>query len=1096
MTACVEMILWHHFTTGTLDYRMDPGDPWTPVQLSAPLPIRAALAEWAAAISAATAPETCEFLWADDRVTVVASSGDLELRLTPALAALFGFSGTTLGDGSASDLVPRGIANLDVSRGTPVVMDDREIEGHRAGRALSYGYGRRDQIDLQLVFPPALWPTLETSPIASGHAAVRATFSDDSPYGEDHPDGYLIAYPIAVAQLVNPGAGYHVLVTITYTLNDPGEVAADTQDTPWARFWAATRYGYGWFYWRQIEGIPALFGELAADAIAPDGYVLEAGEPNNPTRRNIGLSVDDTARVGNALDEANNLAKAFDCEARLFASPLVNAMFARPTLFATLTDDVTADDTTFPVDSRTDWPTADRLYIGTSAEDYAGLGLSSFSNMTRGNYGRKRSYKKGAIVTDAPYVWKGRKVDDYVTLLDPSGAYVQGENILDGALAVGSYYVDKRPWRDGPMWCFTARDQVRRLTQPLGVAASGEAKWSLDDDQPVAFDPETVITMSVTFSRNNASGVDETPLQFRPLQGLASPARRSVIMATFDAAVDAARGISGATWVPEYRDDTGIRIRWLLSIPVDVTDPDWDFVTVNVSPMFVSLSTTNWITWTPSQAMPTTGVSIYFVPTGLYITSQINSAGLSVTLDEGDATALPSQGMVMVEADDGTRYRRYSSLTVDPNDNATVDLVLDPSTFTVEETQRLASDLALNGPGDVSVKFFWIDTGLLPDILRRAIVSTGDAQNGFYDTLPKGQGLGLPHIDAGSFDNVFDAHFDDLNGVIASEAGTTLEDLVSGILRLSQRGIVSRRSRSGAQLQIAAISTGSADSAPVATITDSILVAGGKRPIRVVSLYEAPQAIQVKCRTLPINDIPEGEAAITAKDPHLVDWTGIRWELDIYGFSRNAILDAVKDWATAWFRAGENRQVLEVDVPPWIDAPAGSCVLLDCTDPTLWDYARGEPGIYSVARVIGAQMAMTTGVQTLTVVVDGIFGPGPMSPSLEIEAVTGTDTAPTSFDVPAEIDDTDILALLRYARGSSTTWKVLAYRPGQDAGHAEYTVSDIAAVGSSVRVTVVAAPSSPTIALTTDWRITWPVSAESTLQQGMYLHSDQRVQWS
>jgi hypothetical protein len=1101
MTARIEMILWPHYTTGSIEFRVGPGDPWTEVSFTTPLPVIEALDELATQINAARSDvgEVMAFVWNavgyENKIRIDDSSGALELRLNACMAYLLGFSSLTPIADDASDLVPAGIASLAiVSRSIPREKEERELEAISAGRALTYGYGRATRINLAMTIDAARWETLRWSQLC-GYSAIKVTWDNEDPYGEDDLDGYIIAYPTG-RSVTDRGNGYTKTVRLDdAVMCDIGEQPFAGQGTAWSNFWGATRYGYHVQQWIQIEGVPLMLGEWQGDAIAPSGYSLEAGNTDDETERNRGLILDATSRIGCALDEKTHFAKAFDQEYRLFASPITDALFRRPTRMAELAADVDADDTTFPVKATTGWGTSGDLYIGPSLETYNGRTSDAFTSVSRGDYGRARSFKKGTLIWDGPKDWRGRRVERFAVLVDPSGRYVQGADVLSDAIMLGAGYIDKRPYRDGPTWRLDVRDQVRRLSQPLGVAASGSAKWSLHDDSLRGFDPEAVLGFRLTGP--GALLVEE--FQLRPLQGLTSPATRSQIMAAIVEAVDAERGIAGSQWLPRYADGTNLRLRWQFIMPVDVTDADIAYVLTDVTA--ISGSVSNWAKIDSASATTWAGeVGVFPCNTNLFVSEEIERAGLAVVLDTGAASDLPTNGFILLEGDGNAQHLHYVDLTVDPVDASVVNVVLDTnSEFTGENVQRVADSIASGNNPDVSVKFYWRDQGSVQNTLRRAIVSTGDGIHGFWDQLARGQGLALPYLDAGSFDRVFDEHFVDLRGFIASESGTTLEELFSGILRLSQRGVAAARSDDGTQVQIRAINTGSTEGYPKVTITDQMLVAGGgKRPIREVSVYDAPQRIEVKCRTVAIADKPEGDAVINCIQQNLVDFTNTAWKLDVYGFARRDLIAPAKSWGNAWARSGENRQVLEVDIPPWYDIQCGDTIHLNVRDVQAFDYAVGEDGVDSLARVIGSQLSRTS-VQTITVVLDGVLSPGPMSPSLPISAINGTATSPTSIDLPEfdAVTGESIYGLLTYARGGNTSWKVIAYLPVQDTGHAEYTISTVTLPGGSVaRLTVTASPSSPTITLTTAHRITWPVSAESTNEQRQYLHADQMVQWS
>lgn len=1085
----VELVLYHGFAaTGTVEWSStSSAGPWTSSTLPSPMSVTDALAYWSTAIgTAASATLTLAWDSATQTVTVTASTASLWVRLPETLATLLGFTARVHDTGDASNLTPLGIADMPVGYTFPMEREESEVSEYRHGRARALTYGRTGTVTLELLPSASQWAALEGSAMLSGLAALVVTGDNANDFGEADLDGALMVFPTETAGIEYDAPDSSPLITLRGSLLDPGETLTATQTTDWATFWSAARFGYGATYRAQIEGIATRFVEYDAP--------IYGSPPADDWTNDASLVIDRAPKVGGTPDERTHFAKAHDLDLRLLDTAAVRALMTRPTRFATLTADIDDAATTFTVDSTSGWSGVTNLYIGTSLETAAARSATSWSSITRGTYGQARSYKAGTIIADNPYEWRGRRVDVWADLLDPCGYEVDGAEV-----PVWAGYVQARPERDGVEWSIACRDQMRRLTQPLGVAASGKARWQIDDDGLVGVDLNAILTVTV-----ESNGSISDSVQVRPFLGQTSREgysagtfRMSEVRELVSAALDAAwtdADLGKPTWSTQPSTAIPLTSRtWQMQIPCDLDGTeDWVRTTIHMDANVETLRLL--MTITSSLRTNVSGTDITPVPCDLvmYNGFAARDLGLAVTLDDGDPADLPTTGWVLLEGDSGAVYKRYTSLQVDTMDPVTVHLILDPAS---RVSQADIPDLLGVGSGgdvaDISATFFWRDSGTVADVLRRAIVSTGDGTHGAYDTLPRGQGLGLPGIDADSFDEVFDGFLGDLSAAIGSNAGTTLQELFGGLLVLSQRALVARRSGSG--IVVAAARVGSADSVPVTTITERLLVASdGKRPVRVMSVYAAPQAMEVKCRTLPVDALPAGEGLIALRDRHLTDWTAEHWDLDVYGFARSVLVDAAEAWGLAWFRAGENRQVVELDVPPWVDAQAGDVVALELTDPSLWDYATGSAGLSGLARVLGCQMSLVTGVQTLTVSVDGILSAGPMSPSLPISAVNGGATTPTSIDVDDAFYD-----LLVRAKDSETSWKVLAYLPGQDAGRAEYTVSTVTQPGGGVaRLTVTAYPSSPAVSLSTSWRITWPVSTDSTTTQAAYLHTDTKGQWS
>ncbi len=1104
--ARVEMLLYHALpNTGTIEISTtaDTG-PWTAITLTSTKPIQDALAEWESLADTALPAGDWTFsaaIAANAPAVVTLESGAVGwVKLTPTLALLLGFTDTVIDGAGAnsSDLCPLGLfwtepqqASFGLAAGTafPVEVEDAELNDYRGGRASAAHYGRGSEVTVDLVVSPDLWAVAEDSPIFGGHAAFKLVGANADAFDEDDLDGYLVCYPIEELERERESEGDACWLQFRCALRDPGAAAVvpDTS-TLWSKLTAALPYGYGLYYLGRREGIPTLFLEVAADATAPSDYTLDAT-----------LVIDRSARLGCIVDNDSPIAKGFDLEVRLLPSTTVDGYFTRPTRFCQLTTALTASATQAQVDNARPWDdiVVPRVWIGTSCMPYVSSGDKDFTDLDRTVYGRARSYPVGTVVTDGPNVWQGARWDLFAVVLDPCGSYVQGADILtDYACMIWSGYVADRPVRAGTEWAFTVRDQVRRVADPLGVAASGSAVWTEEDDALVAVPTQMTFTCQMSLLPTSGEILN---VVIRPFAAYTdgdtarlSQLRKDVVDAMTAAASDAQ--------VVEFHWERG---GYGLPLPSDPSINFW-YLSIIFTPVVSDVACHLLISranYTNNIFIPVLAYIGQHTPLndsttdelrtlGLMQPTKITGVALAVIIDDGDVDTIPTAGMVVLEAAGKIDYARYTALTVDPDDPAKVHL-------TLEQRDRIfgeeLSAILTGERQDVSVKFLWTDAGSLADVLRHALASTGDAQHGAYDTLAKGQGLGLPNLDEDSFADTFSGLFNDLNFQIYADSGSSIADIFGGILRLSRTALVTRRASDGSVVDVAAADVGSADTGvPVCTITDDMLVSlPGKRPVRVKSAFRVPQRIQATVRTAPVADVPASEGVVNFKDPHLIDWTDEAWELDIYGIAREDLIAVGYGWALSWFRSGENRQIVEIDLALEVEAQAGDIVLLELEDPSIWDYATGAAGIVGLARVLGQQVQLTSGIQTITVAADGIETAGPMSPSIPVAAVNGGATTPTSIDVDDAYYD-----LFTAAKDGESSWYVIAYEPGQDTPH-RYTISTVTLPGGGVtRLTVTAYPSSPVVTLTTAFRITWPVSADDTANQDLYLHTDQRRQWS
>lgn len=849
--------------------------------------------------------------------------------------------------------------------------------------------------------------------------------------------------------------------------------------------------GYGLYCIVRIDGWDCLYPEVLADGIAPGEFRWE----------DAALVIDRSARLGPVVEGESHIAKAMDLELRLLDCDSVRRLFGKPTVYAQLTEEYVPGDEVVWLTNPSSF--TGQIHIGTSILDAGAVQGKGIAVGEWPEFGELRRYPAGTLVTDTPYTLDGRRVRLYVAAIDPSGRYVQTNNVLDNAAVLFDGYIADRPVRDGTEWVVTVRDQARKLVDPLGLAASGTAVWSPDDDALVDTPTNTVFALHVVLGAT-------TPVSasVQPFTGLSSQVRMSALrQAVIDALTAATTLIGGGAgevigyaWRAREAEGTG-RLVWDLMIRFN-PDTGQTFSAVvyaDVQPRaagFGGLTSSG-----QSHTFPDTSDEIEH-PVGIWQESTVHGVALAVDLDEGDPTLIPETGRIVIEADGVADYAAYTDIEVDPLNGGRVHLQIDAADRPAGQT---AIDL-LTAAASPSVRFLWTDSGQAKDILRRMIVSTGEGRNGVFDTLPRGYGLGLPNIDSDSFERVFGGGaMGTLAFQIAADSGTSLADLFDGLLRLSRRAIVTRRRADGRSVEIAAVDVGPVDTAvPVITITSrDLALQQGRRPVRGKGTFVAPQAMEIKCRTIPMGDQPAGEGVINTRDPHLVEWTKTRWQIELNGVTRSQVLEAAIAWSTSWYRAGETRQLLEIDVHPrkGLLAQVGDVVELDLpADASLWDYAQGAPGYTGLARVLGAVVSPATMLPTLLVACDGVLTSGGMSPSIPIVSYNGSQTNPTRIFVAAYAEDgTSIYNLLVHARGDANEIVLCVYRPGHDMGRARYVISDITDFGyddpSTVRLTISSSPTSPVWELTTEDRLTWPPADEGTDEQGEYLHTSDITQW-
>lgn len=1099
MASIAQMLLYHGLDeTGLLQVSTTSGaGPWTDLRLTETRPVEGALAEWEALAEAAFpgADFTFHYDPGNDIINFWRLDGSAWFRHTATLQYLLGqVDQVTSGEDGGFQVAVFGSVAFDgfpsgrgvVARGAVLDEEHGELEELRGGRCTTYHSARAKEVAIELYVPEnARTDERLASPLCAGHCAMSIARHDPDDYPGDSLDGVVVVYPYETPNIVRlEGTDDWVRVELKTTVQDaPAAAPIAIGTSRWSRYMAAVRFGYKPFYVLWVEGCPYLFTELTGITLLSTDYTTAPGT----------LVIDKGARLGPVLSDKTNFAAANHLEVRL-ADPtgtsIVADLMRRPTTVTTLSADFAAGDTDLDVVSARGFESAGVVYFGTSFSEVLGA-LHTNLTVDTSLWGPDHNYKAGTVVADRPRQWGGRRVELWLMLMTPAGQVLQvaGDEWHEHGICRFAGYIQSRPIRERGLWRLQAQDQVRRLAQPLSVGASGSAVWELDDDGARTIDLDAAVTIRAYHNNGAITLLGEYTLQ--PWTSGANPMRlseiRSRLSAAWKTAVAADADFGGAS--AELRWEQ----RWYANLPA--TGRRW-VPLIDIVPPASSGSIRTEVRVTGRVPPFTVGFAAYAgaelgrAELALSMRTDIVGAALSVTLEDGDPAALPTSGWVRLTTNGQTEYFAYSGLTIDPVDGSKVILDLDESSS--PDLQRLAGMEGTEVP-EVSAEFVWRQDGSAGDVLRRAIVSSGHGANGAYDVLATGQGYGLPDIDAPSFDNVFDGAYRRLPFQLAAEGGVSLERLFSGILRLSQRGLAGRRAADGSAMQIAAVRVGSPDSGvPVATITDADLVAQpGSRPVRVKGTYVAPQAIAISCATIPIADRAAADARITTRDPHLEDWTGTAWDLTVYGVERDALAAPAVSWSTELYRGAENRQVLEIDVRPDVDAQVGDIIELRSHDAHLWDYALGTTGYTGLARVLGNQGSLDALHQTLTVAVDGIMASGPFCPSLEIVAVNGTVTSPTSVDVAEEH-----YTLLVRAQNGAATFGLLAYLPGTDGGRALYTFSAVTLTAGVCRLTTATSPTAPTVSLSTSYRLTYPPAASCTETQAAHLHNTDVTQWT
>jgi len=850
---------------------------------------------------------------------------------------------------------------------------------------------------------------------------------------------------------------------------------------------AALPYGCAIYYAAKVQGVPTLFLEIEGDAIAPTGYALDDS-----------LIVDEAPKLGSQIGPQTHMGAAFDFTFSFRDTATIRQLFSRPANVTTLTQDETASATTLHVKSTTGFESADTLYVGNQAVPYTSTTGVTFDGGTRGVYGAASALKSGQVVSDGPRYWVRRKVDLYAVLIDSTGRYVQGADVLSEAAHVWSGFVVARPVRGTVTWDLAARSIDRRLSETLGTSATGTAWWDLNDDHVVEFEPNATWHVRIEDAYMNSLDPpdgDTTLIEdvsFRPWTSLTSPARISKLreaVVTAWGSITHATGIGAWQWFPILPEDgAGLTQTWrgYISYVSQTANLVYSVVTSRIEGASPFTTTNGAPTWSGQT----------WVATGASQPATTRVASLSVDLSDTSPSDLPPSGWIRLGDKDTAEYYRYESFTTDDVVGSRVHLQL------ASQTQP---DLAALGLLDVSEEglkpldaaFVWRATGPFADVMRQMILSvTGDGSNGAYDVLGVGGGYAIPaeQVNADSFDEVMDGSFTDLTADIGIDGEVSFARVFSDLLRLSNRGVVVTLTDEGPK--ITAVNLGAPDSGTASvTITDDDLVwapgGGVTSPVRASSTrVSIPGRIEVSPQPGPRAPGAPDPVPIVAKNVEANEFGQDSWSLKVFGVESNALANPVRYWATSYFVAAETTQWIEVDVAPSVAAEPGDLVMLNLIDPGVWDYDTGTPGYVGLARVWGSPVHPTTGIKTLFLSVGGAADARPLSPSAAVGSWTGTSTAPTAISV-----NRAYFRCMSSYLPSGGTFTLQAYRPGNDATGEGYTIDGVTDNGSVCWLSVASVTGSPNLSVG-DYVLTLPTVPDGNEAQNFYVHSGQPVQWS
>lgn len=1099
-----------------------------------------ALTEWA---SQATAHGTLTGTYAFS----IGSSGQVRLVCSttayykgPAgLHEILGFSSEVMGSGVLVDGDTEPMGMLDNGRadfegcGYALAQhsEDLKIEELRLGRSLALSHSLAQTVDWWCVMSRTLWTAYTAGPLFRGklrliHSATSGT------YGPGTTTAPIDIYPFGKVKITEVGktgtyvrvSGKGTIADVTGTDTEPAVPTAGTFEEL-ARGWS---YGWGVIYAAKVEGIAnnsgegLIFTEVPTGASSPSNYAQVAG-----------LVIDNSARIGSMINRREGLGAGFDLTLTFLdggtgaTDPLrqseadastIRDLFKAPTAVTRLTADLSQSAITVTVEDTTDFDTTGTVFLGKEAIYHVSKSATTFSLCVRGapTGGEFRSYEHssassvGAYISNTPHIWRGREVKLYAIPVNPLGD-VTGANVMSDAILVWRGFVADHPMRARGTWQVPCKPYDRKLSEPLGGAVSGAAKWDFGVDYPVAVDAEAAYELRIR--THDSWGTDVVTANVTPFSAYTTGDTISctVWRQTFADAIEAAfpglgwsttnqPGNLYCTWQKVSAETGGFEIALLLSAQPGENGQKIGCWVSQIGgwqnmPPGLQETSSQYGNYLPFELLTgeicdSTSES-YTIPTGVSWSAKGAYYLLQFQPDDGNTADIPTSGHVIIEGDGATSVHRYTDAIIDDSGQGTakVTLVLAPGEQPGVEFFQVA-DGESGATAEVSVRIAYRDAGLAVDVLRRMLATSGRTgaykNDATYDSGDMRQGYDLEHVDHTNIGEVLGPVWDQLSMDLLADTDTSFGATFGPVMGLCNHALVTRWT--GSDRQIRAVSTGPADTGYyVASIGDGDLVSSGSRaPVKI--LRDAhPRPNRVRLTIERIED--DTNWSLTVNDVQAQRQHGEEsWEVTSRGFSRGDLAPLVLSWCNVLLGLGIARaQIIEIQVHPGIPCEPGDLVRLDLSHYDLWTYSTASPGYSGPARVIGTQLDLSTGVKTVRCLIDGVHRTMALCPSEQITAI-GAGTPPAYVEIRQE-------AYNQFAQWFTRdgAYDVQVYLPGSDSNTERWTISAVTDTGSATRLTISA--ETGTFTATTSWFVTVPETAQASTAQLEHAHTDTTGVW-
>jgi hypothetical protein len=840
------------------------------------------------------------------------------------------------------------------------------------------------------------------------------------------------------------------------------------------------RYGWSHVYWMQIDSIPIVWAERALAKTLPTNFTAESAS----------LVIDGSARIGSVVDRDKGIGVGFPLSFKLLDSATMSGYMTRPTVVRRLTATLNATGTTATIDDSTSLVSP--VWIGKEYVTFSGSTATTLTGMTRGGngVGLATPHTKGSgasTVTMVPRSWQGRLVTLYAQPIDPTG-YAPGTTWEDTSEVIWRGYLQQEPLRsaDGDGWEMSALPVDRLLARPLaatlsGVITSTESRFEVMDDG---------ITLAlISYTAAGVSALEKAELT--PFTDAGFVTGDLISMSQANAAIKT----SWDAWVVA----SGNAAVFGTMIFKMILNPWGAGSTYVIDP--VNGDVTPYIIVKPS-ALSWAVVSNWFnQPYNTVLSPQlINNSDQLMILGTRYRGSVYDQG---ANGDGGGHSFPAVGIKFDqppgtiPNGGVIVadsgKWSFTGSSYATTTGTTIFTGLGFLGsapPGSLvegqSVQLSFANTGNMSTVLLAMLHSSGEnALRNTYDTLPSTSGLGLPTswVDDETISTALVAGYWAMFNLEAGPGRRSIGDAVCSSLALA--GIAIAPAADSQRLTV--IYTTASVSGASVTITDAMLISLNG-VVADVGKIEPPNSVVV---TLNSNGAEESEIQVNDVD-RIASEGAVRAEFTLSAIGGADVTKAVMSWGATRLVGDAHASTVTLAVAPWVLLQVGDAVNLALTNPSLWDVDTGTAGVSATGRVIGRELELSTGIQTLTVLIDGESASKAICPSAPVTTWAGTAAAPTTIDLPQAYYT---IMFDAYTNRGGTYLRLLHYEPGEGAEGVTqyYDISGVADTGSVCRLTVNAVGGGSI--LTAFSYLTWPESANDDAWQAQWMHATDGSRW-